>query len=214
MSIILNVDYQVATTKVQTWQTYEDWGSAALLDGRIPQRKKIPLDVGTLVLDMYDTGRKALVWTGTAEKTIDPNSSREARQKILNKAAKKSAQQLSAKVTQSVLLKHSRNRVSTKDYGRGNKSSAWLRIAANLSSHASRRPRSRDRISRPHGRPTLFAASRCRELLSSALKAESALSICAFASAGSRPSKRFSSASIDRRGFNVSSLPTSPSRNE
>jgi Domain of unknown function (DUF4136) len=84
----LNVDYQIAVSKVQTWQTYEDWGSAALLDGRIPQRKKVTLDVGTLVLDMYDTGAKQLVWTGSANKTIDPNSNRETRQKSLDKAAK------------------------------------------------------------------------------------------------------------------------------
>lgn len=84
----LNVDYQVALSKVQAWQTYEDWGSAALLDGRIPQRRKVILDVGTLVLDLYDAAAKALVWTSSAEKTIDPNSSREDRQKIVDKAVK------------------------------------------------------------------------------------------------------------------------------
>ena len=31
----LYVDYQVAISKAQRWQTYEDWSSAALLDGRI-----------------------------------------------------------------------------------------------------------------------------------------------------------------------------------
>ena len=84
----LNVEYQVAISKVQTWQTYEDWGSAALLDGRIPQRKRVTLDVGTLVLDLYDRAAKELVWTGQANKTIDPNSSREARQKAVEKAVK------------------------------------------------------------------------------------------------------------------------------
>lgn len=84
----LNVEYQVAISKMQTWQVYEDWGSAALLDGRIPQRKKVTLNVGTLVLDMYDPSAKELVWTGQANKTLDPKSSREQRQKAIDKAAK------------------------------------------------------------------------------------------------------------------------------
>ena len=84
----LDVDYQVALSKVQTWQTYEDWGSAALLDGRIPQRKKVTLDVGTLVVDMYDAEAKQLVWTGSANKSLDPNSNREVRQKTVDKAAR------------------------------------------------------------------------------------------------------------------------------
>lgn len=72
----LGVDYQVALTKTEKWVTYEDWGSAALLDGRIPQRKKVVMNVGTLVVDIYDTAAKKLVWAGTAEKTVDPNSTR------------------------------------------------------------------------------------------------------------------------------------------
>ena len=46
------------------------------------------IDVGTLVVDMYDTGAKQLVWTGSANKAIDLNSSRDERQKILEKATK------------------------------------------------------------------------------------------------------------------------------
>lgn len=84
----LNVEYQVAASKVQTWQVYEDWGSAALLDGRIPQRKRVTIDVGTLVLDMYDPAAKELVWTGSASKALDPKSSRETRRKTIDKAAK------------------------------------------------------------------------------------------------------------------------------
>lgn len=84
----LGIDYQLAASKVQTWRTYEDWSSAALLDGRIPLRKKVTIDKGTLVIDMYDMGAKHLIWTGEASKTIDPNSSREDRQKIIAKAAK------------------------------------------------------------------------------------------------------------------------------
>jgi len=41
-----------------------------------------------LVLDIYDTAAKQLVWTGRAHKTLDRNS-REDRQKNLDNAAKK-----------------------------------------------------------------------------------------------------------------------------
>ena len=47
------------------------------------------IDVGTLVLDIYDTAAKKLVWTGSASKTLDPKSSSKERQNNLDKAAKK-----------------------------------------------------------------------------------------------------------------------------
>ena len=83
----LDVDYQAAISKVEKWETYEDWsvtGSAA----RLPQHKQVTIDVGTLVIDMYDTAGKLLVWTGRAHKAIDVNSSQEERQKNLDNAAK------------------------------------------------------------------------------------------------------------------------------
>ena len=83
----LDVDYQTAISKVQKWETYEDWtvtGPAA----RLPQRTQVTIDVGTLVIDMYDTAGKLLVWTGRAHKAIDVNSSQEERQKNLDNAAK------------------------------------------------------------------------------------------------------------------------------
>jgi hypothetical protein len=83
----LYVDYQVAISKVRRWQTYEDWSSAALLDGRIPMRKEVTIDVGTLIIDIYNSSAKKLVWTGSATKTLDPNSSPEQRKNSIDKAA-------------------------------------------------------------------------------------------------------------------------------
>ena len=85
----LTVDFQTALSKVQTWQSYEDWSDPSLLGQRLPQHKKVTIEVGTLVIDMYDTEAKQLVWTGRAHKTLDPNASREDRQRNLDKAAKK-----------------------------------------------------------------------------------------------------------------------------
>jgi len=47
------------------------------------------INVGTLVLDMYDPTTKQLVWTGNATKTIDPSSNEEKNQKRLDKAMEK-----------------------------------------------------------------------------------------------------------------------------
>ena len=86
----LNVDYQTAMSEVEHWEAYEDWSDPSIMGQRIPtQQKKVTIEVGTLVIDMYDTAAKQLVWTGRATKTVDQNRSREDRQKNLDKAAKR-----------------------------------------------------------------------------------------------------------------------------
>lgn len=85
----LDIDYQTSVAKAEKWEVYEDWTDTTLMDQRLPQRRKVTIDVGTLVLDMYDTASKGLVWSGSVIKALDPNSSRENRQKSLDKATKK-----------------------------------------------------------------------------------------------------------------------------
>jgi hypothetical protein len=85
----LDVDYQTAISKAEKWVTYEDWSDASIMGQRIGRKEKVTIEAGTLVIDMYDTAAKQLVWTGRAHKTIDPNSSPEDRQKNLDNAAKK-----------------------------------------------------------------------------------------------------------------------------
>jgi hypothetical protein len=82
----LYIEYQLAISKTTTWRTYEDWSSAALLDGRIPMRKEVTIDVGTLIIDIYHPTEKKLVWSGHASKTLDPNSNPEQRMKNIDKA--------------------------------------------------------------------------------------------------------------------------------
>jgi Domain of unknown function (DUF4136) len=45
--------------------------------------------VGALVVDMYESAKKDLVWRGTASKTLDPKAKPEKQQKNLAKAVKK-----------------------------------------------------------------------------------------------------------------------------
>ena len=47
------------------------------------------IDVGSLVLDMYDPTTKQLVWTGTATKTINPSGNQQKNEKNLDKAMEK-----------------------------------------------------------------------------------------------------------------------------
>jgi hypothetical protein len=47
------------------------------------------INVGNVVLDMYDTKSKTLVWRGMVSKTIDPKAKPEKRQKNIDKAAAK-----------------------------------------------------------------------------------------------------------------------------
>lgn len=47
------------------------------------------INIGTIVLDMYDTGTKQLVWRGRASKAIDAKAKPDKRQKNINKAAEK-----------------------------------------------------------------------------------------------------------------------------
>jgi hypothetical protein len=47
------------------------------------------IHIGNLVLDMYDTKTKNLVWRGMVSKTLDPKAKPEKRQKNIDKAAAK-----------------------------------------------------------------------------------------------------------------------------
>jgi hypothetical protein len=47
------------------------------------------INIGTVVLDMYDTSTKQLVWRGSASKTVDAKAKPEKRQKNIDKAAEK-----------------------------------------------------------------------------------------------------------------------------
>jgi Domain of unknown function (DUF4136) len=82
----LYVGYQVAVDQEKQWNAYgmgRGWG------GGMATATSSTINVGTLVLDMYNPTTKQLVWTGNASKTIDPSSSEEKNQKRLDKAMEK-----------------------------------------------------------------------------------------------------------------------------
>ena len=83
----LLVGYQVAVDQQKQWNAY-GMGPRAL-GGGMATATSSTIDVGTLVVDMYEPSTKKLIWTGAATKTIEPGKSQEKNQEHLNKAMEK-----------------------------------------------------------------------------------------------------------------------------
>jgi len=81
------VGYQTAIDQEKQWNAYGMGGGVRF--GGMATATSSTIDVGTLVLDMYDPSSKELIWTGRASKTIDPSKSQEKNQKNLEKAMQK-----------------------------------------------------------------------------------------------------------------------------
>lgn len=83
----LDIGYQVAVNQEKQWNAYGTgglrWG------GGMGTATQSTLNVGTLVLDMYDPATKQLVWQGRATKTLDTSNNQEKNQKNLDKAMAK-----------------------------------------------------------------------------------------------------------------------------
>lgn len=80
------IGYQIAVDQEKQWNAF---GMGGPRFGGMGSATSSTINVGTLVLDMYDPGTKQLVWTGNATKTIDPSSNQEKNMKNLNKAMAK-----------------------------------------------------------------------------------------------------------------------------
>jgi hypothetical protein len=80
----LLVAYQVAVDQQKQWNAYGMGGGIRW--GGMATATSSTINVGTLVLDMYDPATKELVWKGSATKTLDPSKDQEKNQKNLDKA--------------------------------------------------------------------------------------------------------------------------------
>ena len=83
----LYVGYQIAVDQEKQWNSYGMGGGWRF--GGMETATSSTIDIGTLVLDMYDQAGKQLVWSGRATKTIDPGKNQEKNQKDLDKAMEK-----------------------------------------------------------------------------------------------------------------------------
>jgi hypothetical protein len=84
----LDVGYQVSVDQQKQWNAYS-MGGAWRLGGGMATATESTINIGTLVLDMYDVSKKELVWTGRVTKTIDPSKNQEKNVQKLNKAVAK-----------------------------------------------------------------------------------------------------------------------------
>lgn len=83
----LYVGYQIAVDQEKQWNAYGTGGGMRW--GGMGSATSSTINVGSLVLDMYDPGSQKLVWTGNATKTIDPSGNQEKNIRNLNKAMAK-----------------------------------------------------------------------------------------------------------------------------
>lgn len=82
------VAYQTAVDQQKQWNGYGE-GGGWRWGGGMATATSSTIDVGSLVVDLYDPGTKQLVWTGMATKTLDPSSNQQKNQKNLDKAMAK-----------------------------------------------------------------------------------------------------------------------------
>jgi uncharacterized protein DUF4136 len=81
------VGYQIAVDQEKQWNGYGMGGGIRW--GGMATATSSTINVGTLVLDLYDPATKQLVWTGSATKSLDPSSNQQKNEKNLNKAMAK-----------------------------------------------------------------------------------------------------------------------------
>ena len=79
----LYVGYQVAMDQEKELNA---WGAPGWRFNGMASVTTSTVDVGSLALDIYDPGKKTLVWRGTASETVSKSMSPEKRQAHLDKA--------------------------------------------------------------------------------------------------------------------------------
>jgi hypothetical protein len=82
------VGYQTAVNQQRQWTGY-GMGGGWRWGGGMASATSSTINIGTLVVDLYDPSTKQLVWTGSATNTLDPSSNQEKNEKNLNKAMTK-----------------------------------------------------------------------------------------------------------------------------
>jgi hypothetical protein len=84
----LYIGYQTSLAQQEQWNAY-GMGGGYRWGGGMATATSSTIEIGTLVLDMYDPSTKQLVWTGRATKTLDPGNNQQKKQKNLDNAMKK-----------------------------------------------------------------------------------------------------------------------------
>jgi hypothetical protein len=83
----LYVGYQLSITQQREWNAYSSGG--ARWGGGMASATSSTIEIGTLDLDVYDTGAQKLLWKGIATKTLNPSKDAQKNQDRLNKGVAK-----------------------------------------------------------------------------------------------------------------------------
>ena len=83
----LYVTYQISLSQETQWNSFS--GPGWRLGGGMPSATSSTINIGTLVLDLYDVAAKQQVWRGDATKTLNPSKDPQKNQKNLQKAMAK-----------------------------------------------------------------------------------------------------------------------------
>jgi hypothetical protein len=84
----LYVGYQIAVDQEKQWNAFGG-GLGWRLGGGMASATSSTINIGSLVLDIYDSKAKQLVWTGTATHTIDPSKNPEKNMEHIQKGMAK-----------------------------------------------------------------------------------------------------------------------------
>ncbi len=83
----LYVDYQIAVDQERQWN---GWGmGGGLRWGGMASATSSTINIGSLIVDIYDVSNKTLIWRGDATKTVDPGSDQQKNMDKLNKGVAK-----------------------------------------------------------------------------------------------------------------------------
>lgn len=89
----LYVAYQIGVDKEKSINAYDmgggPWGGGARWGGGMATATTSTVNIGQLVIDMYDPTQKQIVWRGMGSKEIDPTAKPDKRTKNLNKGVEK-----------------------------------------------------------------------------------------------------------------------------
>ena len=92
----LYLSYQVAVGQEKQYTSFDSgwgygpgWRSWGATGSSMSTGQTSTIHIGGLDVDMYDTGKKQLVWEGVVSKTIDPKAKPDKQQKNLEKAVAK-----------------------------------------------------------------------------------------------------------------------------
>ncbi len=87
-NVDLYVTYQIAIDQQKQWNAYGTGGGWGW-GGGMATATSSTIDIGTLVIDMYDVAAKKQVWRGDATKTINPGKNEEKNLEHLQKGIAK-----------------------------------------------------------------------------------------------------------------------------